>query len=152
MVHEIVPPQVQHFELLWLNFQRFLLDHFSSLSRSFFMAAEPSDVGVTPPTLLLRAHSGLSSRSFTKKVKQIGIWYSSMSYITSHETPIRLWITITTLWAWLHCQFSILCCLPIQSIHQQLLYEAIIGDSIKRLAEVFNIYCSSLIYWPVISS
>jgi len=74
LVHGVVPPQRQDlapWHLSLLNFMRFLSTHFSSLLRSFWMAAQPSSASVNPPSLvssenLLRVHSTSSSRSLVK--------------------------------------------------------------------------------------
>lgn len=75
LVHGFISPQVQDFSLL--DFMRLLAVYFHSLLRFVWMAARPSGVSATPPSLVsganvLRAHSAPSSRSFMKMLNRIG--------------------------------------------------------------------------------
>ncbi|KAK4826847.1 hypothetical protein QYF61_011715 [Mycteria americana] len=94
-----------------LNFMRFLSAHFSSLSRSLWMAARPSDVSATPPSFvssrnLPRVCSAPSSRSLMKVLNNIG------SSIDSYSTPLvtglhlDFELLITTLVSIIHYVFT----------------------------------------------
>ena len=70
-------PRCRTLHLPLLNLIRFLSAQLSSLSSSHWMAAQPSGVSTTPPSLvssanLLRVHSNPSSRSLMKKLNKIG--------------------------------------------------------------------------------
>ena len=70
-------PRCRNLHLPLLNFIRFLSAQLSSLSRSCWMAAQPSGVSSTLPSLvssanLLRVHSNSSARSLMKKLNKTG--------------------------------------------------------------------------------
>ena len=105
-------PMCRTLHLPLLNLIRFLSAQLSSLSRSRWMAAQPSGVSTTPPSLvssanLLMVHFNSSSRSLLKKLNKTGP--STDPWGTPLVTGLQLDSArlMTALWVLLFSQFSI---------------------------------------------
>lgn len=90
-VHRVVPPQGQDLHFPLLNFMWFLSAHCSSLSKSLWMSAQPSDLSATPPglvssPLLREQHSSLSSRLLVRMLNstspRISPWDPKLAWMT----------------------------------------------------------------------
>ena len=96
-------PRCRTLYLPLLNFIRFLCAQLSSLSRSRWMAAQPSGVSTTPPSFvssanLLRVHSNSASKSLMKKLNKTGPstdpwWTALVTGLQVDSAPLT-----TTLW------------------------------------------------------
>lgn len=104
-------PRCKTFHLPWLNFKMFLSAYLTSLSRSFWMAAQQSGISASTPSFassanLLRRHSVFSYRSLMNMLNNAGP--STVLQWTPLATGLQLssWPLIITLWDLPFHQFS----------------------------------------------
>ncbi|KAK4828728.1 hypothetical protein QYF61_000719 [Mycteria americana] len=149
LVPEVFAPWVQDSTLVELY--EVPASPFSSISRPLWMAAQPSGISATPPSFvssvnLLKVHSAPTSRSLMKMLNRTEPSTDSWGTLLVTGLQLDCLPLITTLRTQPVSPFSIQ--LLIQPIFHQLLYEDLMGDSVKGLAEVQvdRIYCSPLIY------
>lgn len=136
---------------------RFLTTQLSSLSRSLWMAAQPSGISAPPPSfvsspIFLRVHSIPSSRSLMNKSNKTGpstdpwgtllalLAYRRLSRLcTANHNPLSS--AIQPVLNSPHCPL-------IHPTLPELAYEDVTGDSVESLDEVKvdNIHCSPLVY------
>ena len=145
-------PRCRTLHISLLNFMKFLSAHFSSLSRSLWMAAQLCGVLVTCPSFvssanLVRLHSVPSSRSLMKVLNRTGPSIYSWGPLLVTGLQLDFVPLITTLWAWPFSQFSIHVSVCMISICQQLIYEDLTGHSVSGLPEVKTdpMHCSHLV-------
>ncbi|KAK4811173.1 hypothetical protein QYF61_019804 [Mycteria americana] len=135
LVHGVVPPQVQ-------DFAPPLTELYEDPVSPFL---QPVEVPLDGSTTLWCIHHSSQFCVISKLAE------GSDPVLTPgvHRLHLDFVPLITTLWTWPFSQFfNPSHRLLIQPIHQQLLYEDLIGDSVKGLTEVqvYNILCSPLIY------
>lgn len=136
-----------------LNFMRFFVACFSSLSRYLWMSAKPSGLSATPHSFVsspnfLRMQSVLSSMSLLKMLNIIGpsIDLLGTPLVTGIQGDFML--LITSLWAQQFSRFLIHLTVYLSSLYFIGLSMRVLGDTVENLPEVKkkNVYCFPLAY------